>query len=152
MNPAYTAIKSLAFVAISLAAGLMSTSAQALSDKAQQMVGTAPEGKALVVFFRPKKFVGSAVGFKVREDSVELGKLRNGRYFTVAVEPGAHVYQVHSEAKDLLNLEVAAGETHFVRGGLSMGIMAGRPNLSPSTPEEFDDVHKKLKPAKPLKS
>jgi hypothetical protein len=31
------------------------------------------EGKAQVVFFRPKKFVGGAVGFIVREGETELG-------------------------------------------------------------------------------
>ncbi len=80
-----------------------------------------------------------------------FGKLRNGWFFALPVEPGAHVYKVHSETKDLSNLEVAAGETHFVRAGVSMGVLAGHPNLSPSTPEEFDEVHKTLKPAKPLK-
>ena len=49
----------------------------------------------------------------------------------IVAEPGAHAYTVHSEAKDVLNLEVEAGETYFVSGGVSMGVLAGRPNLSP---------------------
>jgi len=58
---------------------------------------------------------------------------------------------VHSEAKDLLNLEVEAGETYFVSGGVSMGVFAGRPNLSPSNQSAYAAVAAKLKPAKPLK-
>ena len=46
------------------------------------------EGMAQVVFFRPAKFTGSAIGFKVREGKAELGKLRNGSYFIASVEPG----------------------------------------------------------------
>ena len=56
-----------------------------------------------------------------------------------------------SEAKDLLNLEVEAGETHYVVGGITMGFMAGRPNLSPSDQAAFDGMASKLKPAKPIK-
>lgn len=107
------------------------------------------EGKAQIVFFRPKKFVGGAVGFIVREGEAELGKLRNGNYFFAEVEPGKHTYTVHSEAKDNLDVELDVGETFFAKGSVTMGIMAGRPNLAPSSEAEFRA--EKLKPSKPLK-
>ena len=103
-----------------------------------------------MVFFRPSKFVGAAIGFKVRENDVELGKLRNGNYFVLAVEPGEHSYVVHSEAKDITRIEAEAGETYFLSGSISMGVMAGRPNLSPSDATAFEAVLPKLKPSKPL--
>lgn len=96
------------------------------------LIGAAPEGKGQIVFFRPSKMMGAAIGFKVREGETELGKLRSGKYFVATVEAGTHEYVVHSEAKDVLTMEVEAGETYYVQGTLSMGIMAGRPNLSPS--------------------
>ena len=104
-----------------------------------------------MVFFRPKKFAGSAIGFKVRENEVALGKLRNGKYFTVEVEPGSHTYVVHSEAKDVTNTEAEAGETYFLSASISMGFMAGRPNLSPSDVTAFEAALPKLKLAEPLK-
>lgn len=109
-----------------------------------------PEGKGQIVFFRESKFVGGAIGFKVREGETELGKLRSGNYFVHVTDPGAHAYTVHSEAKDILNLEVEAGETYFVSGSISMGVFAGRPNLSPSDQAAFEKVAAKLKPSKPL--
>lgn len=113
----------------------------------------APEaGKGQIVFFREKKFAGAAVNYIVREGETELGKLSSGSYFVVAVEPGAHAYTVHSEAKDVLNLEVEAGETYYVIGGITMGFLAGRPNLSPSDQAAFDAMSGKLKPSKPLKN
>lgn len=121
-----------------------------LDPKVAAVVGTPPEGKAHVVFFRPSKFVGAAVGFKVRENGVELGKLRNGNYFVLAVEPGEHTYVVHSETKDVTPIEAEAGETYFLTGSLSMGVMAGRPNLSPSDAAAFAAALPKLKPSKPL--
>lgn len=112
------------------------------------LIPAAPADKAQIVFFRPSKMMGAALSFKVREGDVELGKLSNGKYFVVLVEPGAHEYVVHSEAKDVTHMEVEAGETYFVQGSLSMGVLAGRPNLSPSDQAAFEAVSKKLALAK----
>ena len=83
--------------------------------------------------------------YKVRENGVELCKLSNGSYCSVPAPAGKHSYDVHSEAKDILNLEVETGETYYVISGLSMGVMAGHPNLAPSTKEAFDGLKAKLK-------
>ena len=109
-----------------------------------------PAGKGQIVFFREKKFAGSAIRYKVREGEAELGKLSSGTYFVHATDPGAHEYTVHSEAKDILNMEVEAGETYYVIGGVTMGLFAGHPNLSPSDQVAFDGMAEKLKPAKAL--
>jgi uncharacterized protein DUF2846 len=108
-------------------------------------IGAPEAGKAQIVFFRPSKFTGAAIGFKVREGETELGKLRSGKYFVSSVEPGTHQYTVHSEAKDVLTMEVEAGETYYVQGTITMGFMAGRPNLSPSDQATFDGMAGKLK-------
>lgn len=107
-------------------------------------------GTGTIVFFRPSKFVGAAVGFKVREGTTELGKLRNGKYFVLHVKPGTHEYVVHSETKDTLVLEVEAGQTYYVQGTLGMGVVAGRPNLSPSDQGTFEAIKAKLKEVAPL--
>lgn len=112
---------------------------------------TAPESATgTVVFFRPSKFVGAAIGFKVRENGAELGKLRNGKYFILKVAPGTHQYDVHSETKDVLNLEVEAGQTYYVQGVLGVGIIAARPNLTPSDASTFEGMKAKLKEVAPL--
>jgi len=98
-----------------------------------------------VVFFRESKFVGGGMSYKVRENGVEICKLKNGSYCTVKVPVGKHVYDVHSEAKDVLNLEVESGETYYVVGSLSVGVLAGHPNLSPSSKDTFEGLQKKLK-------
>lgn len=132
------------------AAPAAAATAPALSEKVLAAIGTPEPGKALVVFFRPSKFVGAAVGFKVRENEVELGKLRNGNYFTLQVEPGQHAYDVHSETEDRTLIEAEAGETYFLSGALGMGVVVGRPNLSPSDAAAFEAALPKLKKSKPL--
>jgi hypothetical protein len=112
------------------------------------LIGAPSEGMGQIVFFREKKFAGAAVKYKVREGETELGKLSSGTYFVASVAPGTHQYTVHSEAKDVLTLEVEAGETYYVLGSITMGFMAGRPNLSPSDEVAFNGMAKELKPAK----
>lgn len=108
-------------------------------------IGSPEPGKAQIVFFRPAKMTGALIGFKVREAGKELGVLKNGNYFVLSVEPGKHEYAVRSEAKDVLTLDVEAGEVYYVAGSISMGILAGRPNLSPSSDADFQSVRDKLK-------
>ena len=106
----------------------------------------APSGDlGSVVFFRESKFVGAMVSFKVREGEQELGKLSSGTYFVAQVPAGAHAFTVHSEAKDVLNLEVERGQTYYVQGSISMGVMVGRPNLAPSDAATFSAMKHKLK-------
>ncbi|WP_396615826.1 DUF2846 domain-containing protein [Lysobacter soli] len=115
---------------------------------ANALIAPAPADKAQIVFFREPKFVGAAIGFKVREGENELGKLRSGKYFVANVEPGKHEYNMHGETKDVLTLEVEAGETYYVQASIGMGIVAGRPNLSPSDEATFVSMSGKLKLAK----
>jgi len=98
-----------------------------------------------VVFFRESKFAGAAVSFKVREGERELGKLSSGTYFTMQLPTGAHAFTVHSEAKDVLNIEIERGETYYVRGSISMGLLMGRPNLAPSDAATFGSMKADLK-------
>ncbi len=114
------------------------------------VIGKPEAGKALIVFFRPNRFVGWAIGFKVREEKAELGKLRNGTYFLYHAEPGTHAYTVHAENKDVTNMEVEEGETYFVMGEVNMGLLSGRPNLTPSTAVNFQAEIGKMKLAKAL--
>ncbi len=126
--------------------------ADPFSAEVRAAIGPADASTGKVVFFRPNRFAGAAVGFKVREGETELGKLRNGRFFSIDVAPGTHEYTVHSEAKDVTTLEIEAGETYFVEGRMNMGFMVGRPNLTPSGVEAFEAALGKLKPAEPLSS
>ena len=122
--------------------------APAAAAASSALISAPQAGKGQVVFFREKKFTGAAVKYKVREGETELGKLSSGTYFVASVAPGTHQYTVHSEAKDVLTLEVEAGETYYVQGSITMGFMAGRPNLSPSDEAAFNAMADDLKPAK----
>jgi hypothetical protein len=135
MSPKTIVATLLAFAALSSSAALAQ---QAAGAAASQTMGT-------IVFFRAKKFAGAAVGYKVREGDVELCRLRNASYCILQATAGKHEYTVHSEAKDILTLEVDPGETYYVVGGITVGVLAGRPNLSPSDAAAFEAMKGELK-------
>lgn len=98
-----------------------------------------------VVFFRESAFVGGGLSFIVREGKKEIGKLSSGTYFTAHLPAGAHTFEVHSEAKDTLSLEVEAGETYYVQGSVTFGVLIARPGLAPSNAAVFEAMRPKLK-------
>jgi hypothetical protein len=109
-------------------------------------VGAPPAGQGQVVFFRPGSMMGMALGCTVRESGVELARLGSGKYYAVNFAPGSHQFTVESEAKDVLNMEIEPDETYYVQCKIGMGIMAGRPNISPSDKANWDKRAAKLKP------
>lgn len=104
-----------------------------------------PDGKGQVIFWRPSSFVGGAMGCGVNLGTERISALGNGRYFLVNMDPGTYEFNAKSEAKDVLTLEVEDGETSYVRCTIRMGILVGRPNLAPSSQQEFDGKKEKLK-------
>jgi hypothetical protein len=103
-----------------------------------------PEGKGQIVFFR-RGGIGPLISCAVSENAARVSRLPPGKYFVHVAEPGQHAYTVSSEAKDTLNLEVEPGQTQYAKCNIRMGILAGRPNLAPSTKDEFDKGAGKLK-------
>lgn len=131
----------LAGAALPAAASASDTPAKA---DAPAIAAPAP-GKGQVVFYRPSG-MGPLIRCTVREEGKMVGRVGNGKYFVVEAEPGAHSYSAKTEATDTVRVEVEPDETTYVKCKIAMGIMAGRPNLSPSTADEFAKVGAKLKP------
>lgn len=117
------------------------------ADVVEGIVPAPPKGKGQVVFFRKGGFVGSAISCAVHENGAKLTRLPPGKYHVHVAEPGIHEYSVRSEATDTLRLEVEPDETYFAQCTITMGIMAGRPNLSPTDQATFFGMSAKLKPA-----
>lgn len=103
-----------------------------------------PPGQGQVVFFRKGGFVGSAISCAVHENGTKLSSLPPGRYIPLAMSPGIHNFAVKSESTDTLRMEIEPGETYFAKCAIGMGVIAGRPNLSPSDEATFVGM-KKLK-------
>jgi len=107
------------------------------------VIPTPPSGKGQILFFRPGG-TGFAIGCSVNENGQKISSLGAGRYFIMVATPGRHEYTVKSEAKDTLALNVEDGETQYASCKIKMGIMVGRPDIRPSTRDDFLKT-KKLK-------
>jgi Protein of unknown function (DUF2846) len=112
-------------------------------------VAPPPEGKGQVVFFRPSNMLGMALSFSVHEGDKGIGKLSNGSYFVHVADPGPHLFTIQSEVTDKLTLEIDAGETYYVKQTIGVGIVAGRPRLSPAEQGDFERLKLKVSTKKP---
>jgi hypothetical protein len=119
------------------------------NDTVAPAIGAPPAGKGQIVFFRQSAFTGMAVWFRVRENGSELGKLSNGVYFVQTAEPGPHTFTAETENKNILRLEVDPGETYYVRGSLTMGLLVGEANIAPSDQATFEKALKHMRLAPP---
>lgn len=98
-----------------------------------------------MLFWRSGTLVGTAMGCGVNLGQERISALGAGHYFILPLAPGNYEFNAKSEAKDVLEVSVKPGETTFVKCTIKMGIMVGRPNLSPSTAEEYEKKRGDLK-------
>ena len=112
---------------------------------AAAVLPTPKPGMGQVVFFRPSG-MGTAVKCTIREGGRMVGRVGNNRYYVIDVAPGAHSYTAKSESTDTVNVQVEPDETSFVKCKISMGVMVGRPNLSPATADDWAKASVKIKP------
>jgi hypothetical protein len=121
-------------------AAVVASPAPALAKKNEPKVAIAlpapKAGKGQIVFFRPGG-MGSAIKCTVRENGKMVGRVGAKRYYVIDAEPGVHTFTAKSEATDTVTVQVEPDETAFVKCKIAMGLMVGRPNLSPSTDLEF---------------
>lgn len=128
------------------AAAAITAAPSAAADKAPAVIPAPAAGMGQVVVFRPSKFVGSGIRCTVREDGKMVGRAGNGKYFVIPASPGPHQFTTKTEATDTLNVEVEPDETTYIKCSIGMGVVAGRPNLSPATAEDFARAAHKIKP------
>jgi hypothetical protein len=133
------------FVVLAGLAILVAAPAAAYGDGAPAALPAPAPGKGQVVIFRPSS-MGFAVKCTVRENGAMVGRVGPGKYYVIEAEPGTHSYTAKTEASDMVTVQVEPDETSYVKCGISMGVMVGRPNLSPATEEEFLKSAGKIKP------
>ncbi len=139
-------MKLLSISLLAVAGTALSVPAQAGDDaKVAPAIAAPATGKGQVVFYRPSG-MGPLIRCTVRENGKMVARIGNGKYYVMPTEPGAHAYTAKTESTDTVRVEVEPDETTYVKCKISMGIMAGRPNLSPSDATEYAKLGKKLKP------
>jgi len=102
-------------------------------------------GKAVVFIYRPGKLVGKALEPSVFVDGVEVGRMDNGRFIVVLLDPGEHRIHMTQDNKRV-DLKLGAGEVAFVRIKIVMGMMKGRGEPILADEEDASEHLKKMEP------
>ena len=88
------------------------------------------EEYAIIHFYRPKRYPGALVGYKVWLEDEKIGRVRNGEKFEYKVTDfGKKTFWAKTETLTSVEVDVKKGEEYFVRCGLNMGLVVGRPDL-----------------------
>ena len=92
---------------------------------------TGEEDYAIVHFYRPKRYVGSIVGYKVRFEGEKIGRVRNGEKFEYKITDfGKKEFWAKTESKSVVEIDIKKGEEYFIRCDLYPGWAVGKPKLS----------------------
>ena len=136
---------------VAIGSCFLSSCASVQREAAPAQADRPERGKALVVFYRERRFVGGGVSYKVFDNGTRIGGLPNGAYFVYQAKPGAHKFTASTESTAQHVLTLDAGQTYYVRGEVHMGVMVGRPELVIADSKEavaaIKDLHRvKMKP------
>jgi hypothetical protein len=85
-----------------------------------------PAGYGRIVFFRADSFVGGGVRPQIRLDGQAVGQSVPGGFFYVDASAGKHTASASTEATASLDIQVVAGQTHYVRSAIGNGLLVGR--------------------------
>lgn len=95
---------------------------------------------ATICIYRPAKFGGALVSYMIHvNDSAYVRAGLNAAEMLEITEEGPVEIWAQTEAKTVLPLTIQFGRTYYVRCGVSMGVLVGRPSLvlvDPATGEE----------------
>jgi len=106
---------------------------------------TADDSAGLIYFYRESAFTGGGISYFIFEDATKIGLLKSGTYFTYKATPGKHTYLAETEARSAVTLDVQAGQTYYIEGGINIGMWAGRPQLTEVTKPVADKLLPGLK-------
>jgi len=110
---------------------------------------------ALLFVYRPRNYTGSLIGYDLAMNNSVMkeqfiGRVKNNSKFVVKIfQEGMTQIVARTEAKRSVTLDVRYGKKYYLKCGVTMGVMVGRPELSLVIPEQgeldFENVQPKVK-------
>jgi hypothetical protein len=126
----------------------ISTADSAVAPAISKSLGKA--SCATLYVYRPKSFVGSAIGYDLHLGDSIVCRVKNNTKFEIPLtQEGKVEVWAKTEAKRSVVLDVKPGVKYYIRCSVSMGIVAGRPDIIQVMPEqgvvEYDKVEGRKK-------
>ncbi|HET7360612.1 MAG TPA: hypothetical protein VFI78_01625, partial [Salinimicrobium sp.] len=107
--------------------------ANMIYNREQRNKSRLPAGSdyALIHFYRPSSGLGALLGYKIKDENDSIvGRFRNGEKFIYKTKKfGTRSFHATLETKEEISINVQKGKEYFVRCGVDMGIVLGRPDI-----------------------
>lgn len=85
---------------------------------------------AKIIIYRPKKAYGLAIEYDLYVNDKFLTRLENGTYYEYELLGNQEVtFKAKTEVTETLRFQVEKGRTYYMKSGLKMGVVVGRPSL-----------------------
>ncbi|MDR2819773.1 MAG: DUF2846 domain-containing protein [Desulfovibrio sp.] len=81
-------------------------------------IPVADDSSAVIYFFRESAFVNGGLNYFINEDANRIGLLKSGTYFVHKTTPSKHTYWVDVGDKVYTTLDIKAGQTYYIDGGI----------------------------------
>lgn len=93
---------------------------------------------ALLCIYGPSG-IGPLVQYNLHANDSMVCRVKNKGAYMVKLPPGKTTLWARTENRTELNLDVQPGKVYFLRCGVNMGVMVGRPNLE--LVDDYNGVH-----------
>lgn len=123
--------------------------AEQIPSETKANTAAAPQAKdnwATVYIYRPKKLFGAALEPSIFCNGIELGRMDNGRYLMLKLEPGTYRFHMTDKSKRVEE-SLKPGQVLYLRFRLEAGMWKGQGAVYLADEE---DALKELKNLKPL--
>lgn len=114
------------------------------SDEAKQFKTS--DGKGTVYLYRTKRAVGAAGQLEVKVNGMTAGGAAPGTFFKWDLKPGKYTFTSSTpESSAVVEIDVAAGKSYFIKQDARLGIADGRVTLKQVDEKAGQDAVKKHK-------
>jgi len=104
------------------------------------------QDSATLVFYRPKRFMGSGLTPSIYVDGKQVARLDNGRFFSLKVVAGKHVVESSMKSHAGLEVDLRPGDVTYLEMVILAGNWRGGGRLIPAPADDAKVAMKKLKP------
>jgi hypothetical protein len=104
-----------------------------------QQVSQPQAGQGVIALYRPSAAIGAGLRFPMTLNGSSVGNLSNGTVISQSVAPGQYVVQTSAPSVDgtsSVTVNVAAGETVYVKRNAIIGYPTYRPQLLVVSPSQ----------------
>ncbi|MDR2287284.1 MAG: DUF2846 domain-containing protein [Prevotellaceae bacterium] len=123
----------IGFVMVFAASVLLTGCGSASSTTASELQPPeyqADETCALFHIYRPNSIAGMAIGYDLYFDNEFVYRVTNKSKITIRVaSEGIHTLWAETESKTELPIDVKFGNEYYIKCGVGMGVLVGRPKL-----------------------